>query len=48
MNLFQHAVRDGPVTSARLAALSGAEELLIGMQADLVSPDCSAEEGKYD
>ncbi|BCS24052.1 uncharacterized protein APUU_40496A [Aspergillus puulaauensis] len=29
MNLFEHIVRDGPVTSARLAALSGAEELFI-------------------
>lgn len=32
MNLFEHIVRDGPVTSARLAALSGAEELFISME----------------
>ncbi|OJJ02334.1 hypothetical protein ASPVEDRAFT_83842 [Aspergillus versicolor CBS 583.65] len=29
LNLFEHIVRGGPVTSARLAALSGAEELFI-------------------
>ncbi|KAF3484260.1 uncharacterized protein GIQ15_03584 [Arthroderma uncinatum] len=29
LNLFEHIVKEGPVTSARLAELSGAEELLI-------------------
>lgn len=32
MNLFEHIVHDGPVTSERLAALSGAEELFISMK----------------
>lgn len=29
LKLFQHIVQEGPITSARLAELSGAEELLI-------------------
>jgi hypothetical protein len=31
LNLFRHVVTEGPVTSARLAELCGAEELLISM-----------------
>lgn len=31
LNLFRHVVNEGPVTSARLAKLCGAEELLISM-----------------
>lgn len=31
LNLFEHVVKEGPITSLRLAELSGAEELLISM-----------------
>lgn len=31
LDLFRHVVNEGPVTSARLAELCGAEELLISM-----------------
>lgn len=31
LKLFEHIVQEGPVTSTRLAELSGAEELLISI-----------------
>lgn len=37
LDIFWHIVNDGPVTSARLAKLCGAEELLISTEKIILS-----------